>query len=293
MQIISVDSSQREQKQHGISGFPVEINHDDLSHFKDLYIRCHWHEEFELSIVRQGRARYQLGSGACILSRDQGIFINGRVPHTVFPESQEPVLLTTLILHPSFLYGSPESRIATGLIWPLLHSRGLSFQLLDEENVKLLLEIDRLDGSRPFGYELKMKGLFCEAFFSMLASKKTELKTLAPYKECELERLGQLLSFLHAHYGEPLDLNRLSACISMTKGSCCRFFKKMTGQTLSQYLESYRISQSLSLLAEGTLSVTQIAAQVGFSNPGRFSAAFSRRMHCTPRQYGKNQTNLS
>ncbi|MFQ8720005.1 helix-turn-helix domain-containing protein [Enterocloster sp.] len=86
---------------------------------------------------------------------------------------------------------------------------------------------------------------------------------------------------------------RLSGCISMTKGSCCRFFKKMTGQTLSQYLESYRISRSLSFLAEGTLSVTQVAAQVGFSNPGRFSAAFSRRMHCTPRQYGKNQTNLS
>lgn len=56
----------------------------------------------------------------------------------------------------------------------------------------------------------------------------------------------------------------------------------MTGQTLSQYLENYRVSQSLNLLSDGKLPILQIAAQVGFSNAGRFSAAFQKRMGCTP-----------
>ncbi len=68
----------------------------------------------------------------------------------------------------------------------------------------------------------------------------------------------------------------------MSKEGCCRFFKRMTGQTLSQYLENYRVSQSLNLLSDGKLPILQIAAQVGFSNAGRFSAAFQKRMDCTP-----------
>lgn len=64
----------------------------------------------------------------------------------------------------------------------------------------------------------------------------------------------------------------------MSKEGCCRFFKRMTGQTLSQ---------SLNLLSDGKLPILQIAAQVGFSNAGRFSAAFQKRMGCTPRQYSQ------
>ncbi len=84
-------------------------------------------------------------------------------------------------------------------------------------------------------------------------------------------------------YGFPECLNEtIASQTAMSKEGCCRFFKRMTGQTLSQYLENYRVSQSLNLLSDGKLSILQIAAQVGFSNAGRFSAAFQKRMGCTP-----------
>lgn len=44
----------------------------------------------------------------------------------------------------------------------------------------------------------------------------------------------------------------------MSKEGCCRFFKRMTGQTLSQYLENYRVSQSLNLLSDGKLPILQM-----------------------------------
>ena len=89
-------------------------------------------------------------------------------------------------------------------------------------------------------------------------------------------------------YGFPECLNEtIASQTAMSKEGCCRFFKRMTGQTLSQYLENYRVSQSLNLLSDGKLPILQIAAQVGFSNAGRFSAAFQKRMGCTPRQYSQ------
>ena len=59
----------------------------------------------------------------------------------------------------------------------------------------------------------------------------------------------------------------------------------MTGKTIFQYLEDYRVSQGILLLQTSDLTITEISYLVGFSNPSRFSAAFSARMNTSPHQY--------
>ena len=49
---IQVDAQARELSPHGTLVDPLEINHDDLSAFAQGAVRCHWHEELELSVVR-------------------------------------------------------------------------------------------------------------------------------------------------------------------------------------------------------------------------------------------------
>ena len=285
MNTIQVDETQRELRPHGTPQFPVEINHDDLRDFQNFRVRCHWHEEFEISIVQEGQASYRLGEGEYLLSPGQGILINSRIPHTTAPCRGQAARLLTLIVHPAFLYGSPESAIALRLIRPFQCDASLPCVPLTEELVSLFREIDQLAGERPFGYELKIKGLFCEGFFQLISRCQPLTGSLRDGSSLALGKLERLLAHLHAHFNEPLSLERLAKEISFTPGSCCRFFKQMTGQTISQYLEDYRISQSLSLLGQDQFSIAQVAALSGFSNPGRFSKAFSQRMLCTPGQY--------
>ena len=85
MRTIEVDANQRELSPHGTLLYPLEINHDDLSTFQNGFVRCHWHEELELSIVRSGRACYTLGGGVHVLQAGEGILINANVPHTSAP----------------------------------------------------------------------------------------------------------------------------------------------------------------------------------------------------------------
>lgn len=285
MQKIRTDETQRETTVHGSVAFPVEINHDDLSGFENQYIRCHWHPEMEISIVCQGEAIYHLGSGTYTLQAGQGVFINTKIPHTVMPKSSQPVMLLTLIVHPSFLYGTPESIIATKLIQPLVTSGKLTAVLLEQKSLELFFQIERYNEEKPFAYELLIKGLFCEAFFSIFSSREEELKAFTTLPESDLKKLDSILQILHSEYEKPLNLRELSAELGISREGCCRFFKKITGQTLSQYLETYRIAQSLPLLKEGNLSVVQVAETVGFRNAGRFSAAFARQMECTPKKY--------
>ena len=138
-----------------------------------------------------------------------------------------------------------------------------------------------------FGVELKIKGLLCNLFFDLLSRRRNMLSPVKVSNEESLSRLKILLDSIHENYAEQLSLTDLASKISISKEGCCRFFKNMTGKTISQYLEEYRVSQGILLLQNDQYSVMQVAYLVGFGNPGRFSAAFARRMNCTPSQYRK------
>ena len=61
--------------------------------------------------------------------------------------------------------------------------------------------------------------------------------------------------------------------------------KKMTGKTVTGYLEEYRANKSYSLVQSGQYSMAQIADMVGFSNASRFARAFRRQFGCNPGEY--------
>lgn len=283
--IIQVDAQERELSPHGTLLDPLEINHDDLSAFQNGFVRCHWHEELEFSVVRRGRVRYVLANGAFELQSGQGVLLNANAPHSFVPADSGVAELLTLIVHPAFLYGMAGSAIESTIFRPFLSDRSLSAVPLEAQEAQALLTIDALAQKCAFAWELKTKELLCGVFYGLLCRSRPALSPQRARSEEALERLDRMLRRLHEHYGEPLDLAALARAACLSRESCCRFFRRMTGQTLSQYLEQYRISRAAALLQREEQSITAVALQCGFGNAGRFAKAFARHLHCTPRQY--------
>lgn len=285
IRFVDVDSTLRELSPHGTVMLPLQVNHDALNTFQLGHIRCHWHEEIELSVVVHGTARYVLGKGACLLSTGQGVLINANVPHTIFPCGKESAELLTVIVHPAFIYGFQGSAIESQLMRPFLNAGSLCVVPLNAQEIALCQSVAQVETDRPFAWELECKRLLCSLFHLLIVRHQQALSVGRAHSDADLQRLHLLLSALNAHYDEPLSLEKLAGLVGLSRESCCRFFKRMTGETLSQYLEDYRVEKGLSLLTSGAMSVTEVALRCGFSNVGRFSAAFARRMHCTPRDY--------
>lgn len=293
MHIIKIDSDQREVSPHGSAQFPLEINHDHLHSFSNRYICCHWHEELEIPVVLTGHVRYQLKEKTYDLHPGEGLVINSCIPHSATSLSdEEPILLTT-IFHPSLLYGTPTSIIYQKLLYPYLNASCLSGICLTAMQTDMMKQINDLFQEAPFGYELQMKSMLCKLFFDLLSPYENLLAQSRPSNGEALTRLGLLLDALHKDYAEPLSLSHLASQISVSREGCSRFFKKMTGKTISEYLKDYRVSQSILLLQDDSYSIEQVAQFVGFGNSGRFSAAFAERMNCTPHQYRQRFQNKS
>lgn len=285
VRFIAVDSDLRELSPHGTVMLPLQVNHDALSTFQFGHISCHWHEEVEFSVVVHGAARYVLGKGVHLLPAGKGVLINANVPHAIFPCGEESAQLLTVIVHPALIYGFHGSVIESQLVRPFLESGRLYAVPLETQDISICREIAQLEADRPFAWALECKSKLCSMFHALLIRHRQALSDGRIHTDAELQRLHLLLSNLNRHYDEPLSLESMASLVGLSRESCCRFFKRMTGETLSQYLEDYRIKQGLSLLAHGEMSVTDIALRCGYSNAGRFSAAFARRMHCTPRDY--------
>ena len=103
-------------------------------------------------------------------------------------------------------------------------------------------------------------------------------------------KLEGILAYIHDHYSEPLNTAQMAQQFFFSKEYFCRFFKKYTGVTFSQYLAKYRVLQAEQLLAQTSKKISEIALETGFADEGSFIQCFRKYYGCTPRNYRKEIT---
>ncbi|MCR4578320.1 MAG: helix-turn-helix transcriptional regulator [Clostridiales bacterium] len=64
-----------------------------------------------------------------------------------------------------------------------------------------------------------------------------------------------------------------------------RLIKRATGQTFSQLLTNKRIENSKQLLIDTSLSILEIAQQVGYESSDHFIRTFKNKCGITPNEY--------
>ena len=288
---ILVDSARRELEKHGTETFPMTVNHDDLWSFEGKNVPIHWHNDLEINLIREGEAVFQLYQKSYRVRTGEGFLLNRNVPHSCSSPGNEHVRYSTILVRPDFLYGDFGSDVERKCFQPFLQNSAIPCIYLtgfDENGKEILQKLNQVEEAfdrKRFCYELKIKGLLCEAFAMILYGHRQELTKFVPANLQELERLEKMLNYLNMHFTEVISLQDLADQVHLSREVCCRLFKKMTGKTITGYLEEYRVNKSFSLVQSGQYSMTQITEMVGFSNPSRFASAFRKRFGCNPGEY--------
>ena len=288
---ILVDSARRELEKHGTETFPMTVNHDDLWSFEGKNVPIHWHNDLEINLIREGEAVFQVYQKSYRVRTGEGFLLNRNVPHSCSSPGNEHVRYSTILVRPDFLYGDFGSDVERKCFQPFLQNSAIPCIYLtgfDENGKEILQKLNQVEEAfdrRRFCYELKIKGLLCEAFAMILYGHRQELTKFVPANLQELERLEKMLNYLNMHFTEVISLQDLADQVHLSREVCCRLFKKMTGKTITGYLEEYRVNKSFSLVQSGQYSMTQITEMVGFSNPSRFASAFRKRFGCNPGEY--------
>lgn len=288
---ILVDSARRELEAHGTETFPMTVNHDDLWSFEGKHVPIHWHNDLEINLLREGEALFQVYQKNYRVRSGEGFLLNRNVPHSCSSLGNAHVRYSTILVRPDFLYGDFGSDVERNCFRPFLQNSAVPCIHLtgaegkEADILQKLNQVEEVFDQKAFCYELKIRGLLCEAFSMILYEHRQELTKFVPANQLELERLEKMLNHLNTHFTEVISLQELADQIHLSREVCCRLFKKMTGKTITRYLEEYRANKSFPLVQSGQYSMTQIAEIVGFSNPSRFASAFRRNFGYNPGEY--------
>lgn len=100
--------------------------------------------------------------------------------------------------------------------------------------------------------------------------------------------IREALTFIGNNYQHNLSVNEIAKHCNISRTHLSRLFKKELAISPSQYLINFRLNKSSELLKDNTLSIKNIAENVGYSNQFNFSSAFKRKFKTTPTEW-RNQ----
>lgn len=295
MQLVT-NEQQKELKSHGSFEFPVFVSEEVLSHYERGSFLWHWHPEIELTYVTEGEIIYQVNDKIYTLHAGEGLFCNSNALHTGHMIEQQNCYYISITFHPRIIYGYEGSILHQNYVKPIVTAGSFgSFFISPEilwqkEVLALMKEIYQLFSAHRDMFEFQIQQRLSSIWMFILENKKEEFQISDKKVRAghDLERLREILTYIHTHYMEKITLEEIAERIGLCRAECCRFFKKHMNQSLFDYILYYRVEKSLLLLAQKNLSVTEIAEQTGFSSSSYYARIFKEQMNCSPSQY-RNQ----
>lgn len=102
-----------------------------------------------------------------------------------------------------------------------------------------------------------------------------------------------VLLYLHNNYKQKITIPDLSRHFHVNRTTLSDRFYEATGETIITYLNKHRINLSAIFLRESTLSISDIADEVGFNDTAYFAKLFRKYMHHTLSGYRQRYYALS
>jgi len=97
--------------------------------------------------------------------------------------------------------------------------------------------------------------------------------------------VNQAKEYLRRNYAKPLTLGEIAWHAKMSEEHLARVFRKVTGQTVFDYLRTVRLESAKTLLIASSQSLTEIAALTGFGSLSLFSRNFGQYVGQSPSAY--------
>ncbi len=118
--------------------------------------------------------------------------------------------------------------------------------------------------------------------YELLNERDTSVKVFLKDKI----RMSSVHEYIHASFNDNPDVNVIAAKVNLSTAAFCRYFKKQTNMTFTDFVNQYRISQAKTYLLNGK-NISETTYSVGFSSISHFSQLFKKIVGDNPSDFKK------
>ena len=247
----------------------------------------HYHPEYEIVFIEGTNGTRHVGDH---ISRYEGsdlVFIGPNVPHLNFDYGVKTEHRKVVVqLKENFLgdtfWQAPEFSAITALFERA--RSGVSFYGTTKQQVGERLS--QLADLPAFERLLALLSIFQQLAISTEYTPLHGQAVASAYNLKEQQRLKRVNQFVADAYARKIDIPEVAAVASLTEAAFCRYFKRMTHLTFTQFLNQYRVHQAQQLLLlDHTVSEAGFAC--GFESLSYFNKIFRRVTGENPLQFKK------
>ncbi|KEO71901.1 AraC family transcriptional regulator [Anditalea andensis] len=271
---------------------PVRILKENHPHFYD---NLHFHAEYQIMTIIEGSGTYFIGDAFGNFHSGDTFLIGSNLPH---------------FFRSDMAYYQPDSKLRSKNISILfsLDAIGENFKklpelhhlnkLLEKSNSGLVLKGKTKEKLYKASKKITKKKGFDKYIylFKILneLSHSQDVETLSHItyekstKFADTDKVGAVINFLIENFSKDISLADAADVANLSVNAFCRYFKKHTRKTFSQFLNEIRIGHACRQLVEEQLSIKEVAFNVGYYNISYFNRQFKAITHCTPSEYSKN-----
>jgi AraC-like DNA-binding protein len=236
----------------------------------------HFHPEYEIVYVEAANGFRHIGDHISKYEGSDLAFIGPNIPHLNFDYGVKATVNTVVVQMKENFLGEdffllPEIATINDLFERA--KTGLAFygetKRLAGEKLKQLSALPHFDQ------------LICllQVFHLLAKSSETELLKAKPISSAsvlkEQQRLHRVYHFIETSYQKGIDVNEVAKICHLTTAAFCRYFKKSTHYTFTDFLNRYKINQSKKLLLQDK-TVTEACYESGFGNISYYNKTFKK-----------------
>jgi AraC-like DNA-binding protein len=253
----------------------------------------HFHEEFELTYILQGKGKRYVGSHMEDFDTGDLVLLGANVPHCWKLDSSEPghELASAIVIqfNANFLGDDFLNKAELQGIKKLLQksSSGMRFNAGTQNAVNR--SIKQL--SEEKGHFKMLIGLL-EILQRLAVSTEYTLldqhRSVAEQSRAEQERINPVFAYLVENFRGQVSLDEASGIANMTPNAFCKYFKKVTRKTFMETVIEYRLNYATQQLVQTDKPISEISFDSGFGDVSHFYKMFKHKMHLSPLNYRKN-----
>ena len=253
------------------SSLSLMIN-PDLSDF----FFWHFHPEFELVFIEGADGNRHVGNHNSRFRGSDLVLIGSYIPHLNFDYGIKTAY-EKIVVHmpPDFLKTDFVTTPELASVHQLMEDakKGIAFgndsKSMIRSRLKNLADLNSFDQFLELINILNVLSNAKDKEFLHATPVKNQFNTK------DSDRLDRIHDFIDEHYQRRIDIQEVADLSHLTKPAFCRYFKRMTRLTFTQFVNHYRIDKAKKLLLSGK-NVTETCFSSGFESLSYFNRTFKK-----------------
>ena len=248
----------------------------------------HYHPEYELVYVEADAGIRHVGSHISGYTQSDLVFIGGNLPHLNFDYRLRSDYHQVVVqLRENFMGAAIGTSPEFSSINQLFKRSASGVAFYGDTKAAVATRLKELHHLSSFKQLMELMDIF--QFLSnsneyhILNDDQLSLQFFLKDKI----RMGAIYEYIDANYNRSPDVNVVADKVHLTTPAFCRYFKRQTNMTFTDFVNQYRIDLAKNLLMQDK-NVTETCYSVGFESLSYFNKLFNKIVGINPSGFKKN-----